>query len=67
MSALLQSASLIIKTGISAWEEVAKAIEEEERGEETLHCSDGVLSNKTTALHPALYSGYSKGLNNKTG
>ena len=53
MSALLQSASLIIKTGISVCEVVAKSIDEEERGEETLHCSDGVLSNKTTALHPA--------------
>jgi len=53
VSALLQSASLIIKTGVSPCEDAAKAVEEEERGEETLHCSDGVLSNKTTALHPA--------------
>ena len=37
MSALLQSASLIIKTGISVCEVVAKSIDEEERGEETLH------------------------------
>lgn len=53
VSALLQSASLIINTGVSPCEDAAKAVEEEERGEETLHCSDGVLSNKTTALHPA--------------
>ena len=53
VSAFLQSASLIIKTGVSPCEDAAKAVEDEERGEETLHCSDGVLSNKTTALHPA--------------
>ena len=28
-------------------------MDDDERGEETRHCSDGVLSNKTTALHPA--------------
>ena len=28
-------------------------MDDDERGDETRHCSDGVLSNNTTALHPA--------------
>ena len=28
-------------------------MDDDERGEETRHCSDGVLSNNTTALQPA--------------
>ena len=53
VSALLQSASLIINTGVSPCEDAASAVEDEERGEETRHCSGGVLSNNTTALQPA--------------
>ena len=53
VSALLQSASLIINTGVSPGEDAASAVEDEERGEETRHCSGGVLSNNTTALQPA--------------
>ena len=30
-------------------------MDDDERGEETRHCSDGVLSNNTTALHPACW------------
>ena len=59
MSALLQSASLIIRMGSSPCEEAARAIwDDDERGEETRHCEDGVLSNNTTALHPACGFGY---------
>ena len=53
VSALLQSASLIINTGVSPCEDAASAVEDEERGEETRHCSGGVSSNNTTALQPA--------------